>query len=102
MSVKRFQRRSASLPVTGRASSKTWIALLSKGSQPLLKRGSREVAVRRLQRALNAADRKRLDVTGVVDRRTEKAISRYQRARGLPRTGVVTAVMWEQLRAGRR
>ncbi|MGA9749450.1 MAG: glycoside hydrolase domain-containing protein [Nocardioides sp.] len=100
--VKRFQRRSESLPVTGRVNKKTWVALLSAGSEPLLKRGSRDNAVRRLQRALNAAVGKRLDVTGVVDRRTEKAISRYQRGRGLPRTGVVTAVMWEQLGQGRR
>jgi hypothetical protein len=100
--VKRLQRRTDTLSVTGKANRKTWTALLARGSDPLVKYGSRAGSVRRLQRALNAAEGARIDVTGVVDRRTQRMVKRYQKGRDLPRTGVVTAVMWDQLQQGRR
>ena len=100
--VKRLQRRTDTLSVTGKTNRKTWTALLAKGSDPVLKYGSRAGSVRRLQRALNAAEGSRLEVTGVVEGRTEREIRHYQRGRGLPRTGVVTAAMWDQLQQGRR
>ncbi len=100
--VKRFQRRTDTLAVNGKANRKTWTALLAKGPDPLLKYGSRASSVRRLQRALNAAEGARIEVSGVFDRRTQKFVKRYQKGRGLPRTGVVTAVTWDQLQQGRR
>jgi peptidoglycan hydrolase-like protein with peptidoglycan-binding domain len=100
--VKRLQRRTDTLAVTGKADRKTWTSLLARGSDPLLKYGSRANSVRRLQRSLNAATGARIDVSGVFDRRTQKMVKRYQKGRDLPRTGVVTAVTWDQLQQGRR
>jgi Domain of unknown function (DUF1906)/Putative peptidoglycan binding domain len=100
--VERLQRRTDTLSITGKANRKTWTALLAKGSDPLLKYGSRANSVRRLQRTLNAAEGARIDVTGVFDRRTQRMVKRYQKGRDLPRTGVVTTVMWDQLQQGRR
>jgi hypothetical protein len=55
--VKRLQRRTDTLSVTGKANRKTWTALLARGSDPLVKYGSRAGSVRRLQRALNGGRR---------------------------------------------
>ena len=100
--VKRFQRHEPTVRVTGKADRKTWTALLAQGSDPLLKYGSRTNAVRRLQRALNSAGGDRLEVTGVFERSTQRAVKSYLKGRGLPRTGVVTTLMWDQLQEGRR
>jgi peptidoglycan hydrolase-like protein with peptidoglycan-binding domain len=79
-----------------------WVALLSEGTSPLLKYGAASPAVRRLQRALNAADAAALPVTGVFADRTRDAVARYQADHGLARTGVVTASVWTRLLAGTR
>lgn len=99
--VRAFQR-ARSLPVTGIVTPSTWTVLLSEGSSPLVKVGSASHAVRRLQRALNAAIGARLDVTGVFGSATTRAVRDYQRARGLRRTGVVVSDTWAQLERGRR
>jgi peptidoglycan hydrolase-like protein with peptidoglycan-binding domain len=99
--VKRFQR-AAAIPVTDTLNARTWTALLSRGSDPLLKYGSRSDAVRRLQRALNVAVRARLDPDGVFGRDTLRAVKDYQEARGLHRCGVVDEAVWAELRLGRR
>ncbi len=99
--VKRFQRR-ADLPVSGKATKRTWTALLAKGGDPLLKYGSRKAAVRRLQRTLNAAEGSRLEVTGFYDRKTQREVKSYQRGRGRPGTGVVTRDVWDLMQQGRR
>ena len=78
----------------------TWVALLSQGDTPRLKRGSASSAVRRVQRALNAADAARLRVSGVFDARTTVAVRRYQGAHRLSRTGVVAVATWRRLLAG--
>lgn len=98
--VRAFQNR-ADLRVTGRVSKSTWTALLPSGSSPVLKRGSASNAVRRVQRALNAALKQRVAVTGVFGSRTTSAVLRYQRNRGLPRTGVVASGTWRDLENGR-
>jgi peptidoglycan hydrolase-like protein with peptidoglycan-binding domain len=54
-----------------------------------------------VQRALNAATDARLTVTGVFDRATTRAVTRYQRGVDLPRTGVVAPDTWDALRSGR-
>ncbi|HSV39781.1 MAG TPA: glycoside hydrolase domain-containing protein, partial [Nocardioidaceae bacterium] len=100
LAVKRFQRKHH-LRVTGKATKATWVALLSDGSAPLAKVGSGSDAVRRLQRALNAATTSRLPITGVYDRRTERAVKGYQGALGFTRTGVTTTGVWSLLHAGR-
>ncbi|GEP35380.1 hypothetical protein NSZ01_31480 [Nocardioides szechwanensis] len=97
----RAYQRSRSLPVTGRMVARTWVSLLSHGATtPLLKEGSAEDAVRRLQRALNVGTAD-LTVTGVLDRATSTWLRRYQADAGLTVTGVVSADTWEALRRGR-
>src|SRR3954447_16501353 len=77
-----------------------WVALLSQGTAPLLKYGSASSAVRRVQRALNAADAAGLPVTGVFAGLTNTAVKRYQGGHGLAQTGVVTSALWGKLFAG--
>ncbi len=74
--------------------------MLSQGTTPLLKYGAASDAVRRLQRALNAADGAGLAVTGVFEARTTAAVKRYQKDHALPQTGVVTPAVWTRLLAG--
>ncbi len=100
--VRRFQRACASLTVSGTVDGRTWTALLSSGSTPLMKYGSASNAVRRLQRALNAADRTRLDVDGVFGKTTRAATKAYQRDHDLAGSGVVTDELWDLLQRGRR
>jgi len=99
-SVTGFQR-STGLRATGVTDRPTWVALLSRGSRPLLKYGSGGEAVRRLQRALTAAGSAGVSVTGVFEARTRDAVNRYQHAHGLPATGVVTSDLWQLLQTGR-
>ena len=84
--------------MTGR----TWVALLSQGTTPLMKVGSASPAVRRLQRALNAADQAGLTVTGVFNRRTMALVKRYQSDHRRSATGVVTTGVWRLLQSGTR
>ena len=78
----------------------TWVALLSSGATPVLKRGSASTAVRRVQRALNAADSSGLAVTGVFDAPTSSAVRTYQAHHHRARTGVVAGGTWRLLQAG--
>jgi hypothetical protein len=81
----------------------TWVAMLSEGSSaPLMKYGSASKAVRRLQRALNAADSAGLRVSGVFEGTTTAAVKQYQRDHAMPATGVVTTALWRKLFAGVR
>jgi hypothetical protein len=93
----RISRGLTSATVTGPA---TWVAILSQGTAPLVKYGAASSAVRRLQRALNAADAAGLSVTGVFAGGTMTAVRRYQRDHGMAVTGVVTSTMWSRLFAG--
>lgn len=94
--VRSFQR-TRDLRVTGRMTTPTWTVLLTEGASPVLKHGSASDAVRRLQRGLNAAVRADQRVTGVFTARTTRAVIRYQRLNGLPRTGVVADDTWASL-----
>ena len=80
--------------------SKTWVALLSQGDTPLQKYGAAGPPVRRIQRALNAADAAGLTITGVYTSATVTAVKQYQSAHGLAATGVVSAPTWSKLLAG--
>ena len=93
----RVSRGLSSLTVVGPAA---WVAMLSQGSGPLVKYGAASSAVRRLQRALNAADAAGLSITGVFAGGTNAAVKRYQSDHGLAATGVVTSAMWNRLFAG--
>jgi hypothetical protein len=86
---------------TGKLTRHTWVALLARGKQPLLKVGSTGDPVRRLQRALTTALGKRVEVDGAFSQATERAVLRYQRKARLPATGVVTDEVWARLNTGR-
>ena len=80
-----------------------WVALLSEGGKPVLKIGSAGPDVRRLQRALSAADRTaRVTATGVFDVKTDLALRAWQEDIGLPVTGVASPNTWKKLWAGTR
>ncbi len=99
----RDYRASVGLRVGGRLTPRTWTTLLVRGNgYPLMKYGSASRGVRRLQRALNAADGARLPLDGVFEGRLTAAVKTYQGDHGLPRTGVVTESVWRLLRAGVR
>lgn len=98
--VKRFQT-SRGLRPSGRTLRSTWTVLLSEGGRPVLKIGSGGRAVRRVQRALNAAGPAGLAVDGIFGPETTAAVRAYQREVGLPRNGVVAERTWAALRSGR-
>jgi hypothetical protein len=80
-----------------------WMSLLAAGSRDTVKYGSSGLAVRRLQRALNAASPKaRLVVTGVYGPGVEPAVKAWQQKVGVPQTGVVNGEAWRMLMAGKR
>ena len=99
--VRRY-RVGRGLPAGTSTTPATWVALLSQGDTPLSKAGSASVAVRQVQRALNAADGAGLTVTGVFDARTTAAVKRYQGDHHRARTGVVTPALWRLLQSGTR
>jgi hypothetical protein len=88
------------LKQTGKLDRRTWVALLARGSQPLVKIGSTGDPVRRVQRALTAALGKRVVIDGALSKQTAKAVTRYQKKAGLPATGVVTHDVWDLLLSG--
>ena len=98
--VKKAQRK-LDQKQTGKVTRRTWVALLAKGKQPLVKVGSTGDPVRRLQRALTAALGKAVTVDGAFSQATERAVKRYQRKAHLPPTGVVTDEVWDRLDSGR-
>ena len=80
-----------------------WMSLLAAGSKATIKYGSSGLAVRRLQRALNAASpQARLIVTGVYGPGVEPAVKAWQKKVGLPQSGVVNGEVWRELMAGTR
>jgi peptidoglycan hydrolase-like protein with peptidoglycan-binding domain len=98
--VKKAQRK-LDQTQTGKVTRRTWVALLARGKQPLLKVGSTGDPVRRLQRSLSAALGKGVTVDGAFSQATERAVKRYQRKAHLPDTGVVTDAVWDRLDSGR-
>ena len=83
-------------------SRRDWIALHTHGARPVLKVGSMGGFVRRVQRALNAANpANRLKVSGVYDGRTSIAMRAYQAKLGLGRSGVTNVVTWSKLKVGK-
>ena len=99
--VKKAQRK-LDQKQTGKVTRRTWVALLARGKQPLVKVGSTGDPVRRLQRSLSAALGKKVTVDGAFSQATERAVKKYQHKAGLPATGVVTDVVWDRLDSGPR
>jgi peptidoglycan hydrolase-like protein with peptidoglycan-binding domain len=98
--VRSFQRGQAGVATSGAVTTGTWTSLLSQGDDPLLKYGAGGRAVRRLQRALNAATDAELRIDGVFAKPELRAVDGFQRQSGRRHTGVVTASTWRQLRKG--
>jgi cell wall-associated NlpC family hydrolase len=96
--LKRFQR-SHHVNVTGKVYASSWTALLSRGSTPTLRPGSKGEAVKRLQNALTASGR-HVSATGTYGSATTKAVKSVQRARKLKATGTANAAVWRLLQAG--
>jgi hypothetical protein len=97
----RSYQRAHRLPVTGSVAARMWVMLLSGGGTPVVKYGSVGEAVRRVQRAMNAAVDSRLAVTGVYTRDTVQAVRAYQRAVQVAPNGVVADTTWAELASGR-
>jgi hypothetical protein len=93
-------------PTDDRWFRRDWSALLSGGSRPILKLGSAGAYapyVRRVQRAVNAADiGVKVNVDGTFSSDTTDVVKRYQRRVGLTQSGVVDTPTWAKLQAGVR
>jgi cell wall-associated NlpC family hydrolase len=97
--LKTFQS-SHHLPATGSASGRTWAALISAGSRPTLRQGSRGADVRRLQLALRALGHRELPGTTYYGPATTAAVKAQQRSLGWKQKGVATNGLWLSLQAG--
>ncbi len=79
-------------------SASNWSTLLSAGPAPVVKIGSANHAVRRLQRALNAEmPTARLHTTGLFDSATSSALRTWQQRSGMPVSGVAAFNTWARL-----
>ncbi len=95
-------QESRGFPVSTTWSAPNWVAAFAQGRDYAQKIGSNGLHVRRVQRALNAADPTlRRPVTGVFRRTTAKDVRAYQRRVGLAATGIVNERTWARLRVGR-
>ncbi|MFR9675376.1 N-acetylmuramoyl-L-alanine amidase [Streptomyces sp. TR06-5] len=88
------------LQADGVVGSRTWTALLSAGTTPLLQNGSSGPDVTRLQRALTAALGRTVDTDGLFGPATEDAVRDYQTDRGLGVDGIVGSESWNALQSG--
>ena len=91
---------SRGLPGSAIVDRHTWTALLCGRATPTLGKGSTGHAVRRLQRALTAALRRTVPITGRFGIVTRHAVRDYQRAHDLVVDGEVGHQTWHALRAG--
>ncbi|MET9441016.1 peptidoglycan-binding protein [Streptomyces sp. NPDC006610] len=98
--VRSFQT-ARGLSADGVVGARTWTALLSAGTRPVLSQGASGEAVQRLQRALTAALARTVSADGVFGATTGQAVRDYQGSRGLSVDGVVGAATWSALQAGR-
>lgn len=96
--LKQFQGR-LSLSRSGKVDARSWTALLSRGSTPTLRAGSRGASVKRLQKALTASGRP-VPATGFFGSITASAVKSVQRAKGLRASGTATRAVWQTLQSG--
>lgn len=79
-----------------------WVGAFAQGRDYAQKVGSTGLHVRRVQRALNAADPTlQRTVDGIFDRQTASDVRAYQRRVGIKVTGIVNPATWTKLRKGR-
>jgi peptidoglycan hydrolase-like protein with peptidoglycan-binding domain len=99
----RAWKQQRGLKVSDAWSQRNWLVLFASGTNPVVKVGSTGGDVRRLQRALNAAnDATRLPVSGVFDGFTDRAVRAYQARHKLEGSGVAGAETWAALAKGVR
>ncbi|WP_322937172.1 glycoside hydrolase domain-containing protein [Nocardioides bizhenqiangii] len=99
--VQEWQERRG-FPVSTTWSPANWVAAFAQGRDYAQKIGSAGLHVRRVQRALNAADPTlQRVVNGIFRRTTAQDVRAYQRRVGLRATGIVNERTWEKLRGGR-
>ena len=96
--TKAFQR-SRGLHDSGNVNRKTWTALISTGSKPLLRKGDSGGNVVRLQLALRA-EGKNIPATGYYGKQTAKRVKSIQRKNGWKRTGRAGGGTWSYLQHG--
>jgi hypothetical protein len=83
-------------------SRKNWMSLLSAGTTPVVKIGSTGPAVRRVQRALNAAALSEpVSVNGLFRSDTAAALRVWQKTVGVEVSGVAGTQTWAAVNAGR-
>ena len=79
-----------------------WVGAFAQGMDYAQKVGSTGFHVRRVQRALDAADPTlQRSIDGIFNRTTAADVRAYQRRVGLKVTGIVNPATWTKLRAGR-
>lgn len=81
---------------TAEAATCSTVAQCAAGSTPTLKVGKRSNDVKRLQSALTK-DGYKVPATGYYGTITRSAVIRYQRAHGIPTTGVTAELTWGSL-----
>ncbi len=96
--VKRFQRR-VGLPATGKVDRATWdaLGLGRRKSAAVLSMGTRNSAVKSVQRSLARVLKKKIRVTGVYDRTLVNHVKTYQRRAKIKATGTVNYETWTSL-----
>jgi len=99
--VQSFQR-SIGHPVRTYVTRSDWVALVTIGSSTrVLRAGSTGPDVIRFQRAMNAATKRHLKVTGKFNPSTERAALAYRKKMHLLRKATVNPTMWRLLHRGR-
>lgn len=95
-------QRSRGFPVSTTWSPANWVGAFAQGRDYAQKIGSTGPHVRRVQRALNAADPSlQHPVDGIFTSRTAGDVRAYQRRVGLNASGIVNERTWGRLRDGR-
>lgn len=97
-------QRTAGISVDGIVGPTTWCSLLGSGALPIVRRGNRGLAVRRLQALLAARGRAPANtiredgtVDGIFGGGTEKAVRGFQREAGIAVDGVVGPTTYSHL-----
>ncbi len=96
--TKAFQK-SKGLSQTGKVDRATWAALLSRGSTPQLRSGSKGSTVTRLQGGLKALGYT-TPVNGSFGATTKKAVQALQKKEGWSRTGIAGGGTWYVVQHG--
>jgi cell wall-associated NlpC family hydrolase len=94
-------RKSVGLSPLTEAGPRSWSALLSQGSRPLLERGDKGASVLRLQRTLRALGYTKVTLTSYYGANTVAAVKSAQKKRGQKQTGKATTAVWSALQHGR-